>query len=88
MLDPVLPHNRAEYDRLGAQKRRVFWKALLGFPVFSLVLIALLRMGVPDFGLAYLTAAYLACVFVMFGIVEVKRVVIFRRDLIERRPHR
>ena len=85
MFEPELPHNRAEFDRLGRLK-------LWGLPVTVVVGMAfvlsvyVLFPDISDERMAVIGTGPLAAYGIFLGYLEFKRAIIFRRDLRERRP--
>ena len=81
MLEPTFPHNRAEFERLSRMQPRIVGASILGaFVLFMSVAIFVLTRWVEGLGLVLLAATGLAIV-----AVEVKKTLVFRRDLLEQR---
>ena len=74
---PELPHHRAAYDRVARSR----WRALGVGMVVAAVIVFLVPV---DYHLAILGPLFVIFVAVI-GAVELKLVLIFRKDLLERR---
>jgi hypothetical protein len=84
MLEPYFEHNRKEFDKL--QRRQILTCVLsvAAAAVFLLVSVVLIgNRKFAEWGLYSL----LATGFVILGILEVKRTLVFRRDLREQREN-
>jgi hypothetical protein len=79
VLEPVLEHNRAVFERLRSKKRRTFLWGLVGMPPLALLVIWLHEYG------GYVIATYLAGLGASFLWFEIQMTAVFRRDLRERR---
>ena len=76
-LEPQLQHNREQYDRLLRRKRQLLVIAVLS--VFPITLL------VPDDAWIPAWIGLVILVGCAFAFLEIRRVLIFRRDLRERR---
>jgi ABC-type nickel/cobalt efflux system permease component RcnA len=84
VLEPQLRHNREEFDRLGRFQRLI----VLGTPVGAAALIVgLVVLSAPSWT-NYLLFALVIVLGAAIGVLEVKRIAVFRRDLRERRENR
>jgi hypothetical protein len=77
VLAPVLPRNRAAFDRV------VRWKRVV--PAIILLVVAASVFILPTDFVPWLSAVALALIFGTFVVCEVQKTRIFARDLRERR---
>ena len=82
MFEPVLDHNRQEYARL-QRKQSAFLVGSLAAAIPLVVLIALFAVDYAE----PISYSYLILGFVVQGFFEIKKTIVFRRDLIEQRDH-
>jgi hypothetical protein len=81
VLEPQLRHNREEFERVGRLQRLV----LLGAPVAGAVLLVSLAVLSAPRWTNYLLFVLAFAIVVAEGILELRRVHVYRRDLRERR---
>ncbi|MDH5761280.1 MAG: hypothetical protein OEZ65_17080 [Gemmatimonadota bacterium] len=82
MFEPQLRHNREEFDRLLRRKRQVL---VASIPLASLPLAIPVMLRTSPEVVVHALIGYYAVVFSIFGYLEIRRVMVFRRDLRERR---
>ena len=81
MLEPQLRHNREEFERLGRLQRLI----VLGAPVGGAALItSLVVLSAPSWT-NYLLFVLAIAIVVAEGVLELRRVLVYRRDVRERR---
>lgn len=79
MLEPRLKHNRDQFDRLHRGKKRAMLVVLVSIlPVVSVAAMA------PDYAMHILMTALAVSIAVVLS-YEVRKTVVFRRDLREQR---
>lgn len=79
MLEPVLEHNRKEHDRLHRYQIRIVVSALPGALLIGLMVVLLGDGRWAEWAtISLVTAALL-----IMGILELKKTLVFRRDLHE-----
>jgi uncharacterized membrane protein len=80
MFEPVLEHHRHAYARYERQKRLTF---VIGLLVLLLIGVLIVLVGAGDW-VVWAMSLWFASLFVGIGWFEVRKTVVFRRDLHER----
>jgi len=83
VLEPLLGHNRAEFERLGRLQRLIVLVGPVGGAVLIVGLIVLSAPSWTNYLLFVLAVTLVAAI----GILEVRRIAVYRRDLRERHEH-
>ena len=80
MLEPQLDHHRRQFEQLGRRQRLL----VLGTPLLAAVLLVTLALtSAPDWT-DFLLVVLVFLVISAIAVLEIQRVLVFRRDLKER----
>lgn len=81
MLEPSLQHHRERFDRLKRHQVRLAVGAILAPMVFVWPLI----LFVEDEWVERILLVYLGAFFVVYGVLEIRKAIVFREDLHDQR---